>query len=147
MIALLKYWQFAVGAIGAFVITWAIHNHIVSNMEADFKDQLAAQVQFDIAKCNDDKQITTEISHGLQNSLDIANHKLASLKLQKPSRCVVPASSTATGHDANSTKPIVSGQNGVTSDALYDFAGDAEKERLKLTACQGFITKTWKSHQ
>lgn len=142
---IILYWKFAVGAFGAFIITWAIHNHIIANLEEDHKKTLAAQIQFDINKCNDDKQITSEISHGLQNDLNALNDKLKRLR-QQPAKCL-HVTNPASRHDATASKGINAGSDEVAAGALIDYAGDAEKYRLQLVSCQGFVSKVWQTTQ
>jgi len=115
----------------------------MSYTETKHEKALADQVKFDIERCQEDKKITEDISHGLQNSLDAANRKLNTLKL-RDSRCVLPVTKPATGHDAAARKSLAAGQDGISTEALYDFAGDAERYRLQLVSCQGFIKKVWK---
>jgi hypothetical protein len=55
----------------------------------------------------------------------------------------MPAPSASTRHNAapSAGKPI--DPNGIATDALYDIAGDGEKYRIQLEACQGFINEVY----
>jgi hypothetical protein len=57
----------------------------------------------------------------------------------------VPVANASDANNAGASAAKSSGQNGVTTDALYEFASDAEKYRIQLIGCQNFITKTWEA--
>lgn len=135
-------------AIPAFLITAALafllHNFDVNRIEAKQRQALLEQASQMQAQCDKEKSITKEVSRDYQNKTAALTRRLSELKRLRPSRCVpLLAAGTAAGR-APEAGAIPAGQNGgVTSDALYDFAGDAEKYRLQLIGCQDFIDKIW----
>lgn len=145
MIVLLKYWQPIAAAIVTALLAWGAHSLDVSWIEARHAKELAAQETALRAECKADKELTKEVSHGYQSKITDLNAKLAALKRVRPSRCVVPIAGDTAGRSpaAGADKPA--GQDGTPAESLYDFAGDAEKYRLQLIACQEFIEKTWKA--
>jgi hypothetical protein len=136
----------AAGAILTAGVAFLLHSFIVNGIKVehalDLKNQALALNQ----QCDDDKALTREVSNGLQQKNRNLSAQLDRLKRVQPDRCIVPAPSKPPGrHDAAPPDPELSGQNGVTAGALYDFAADAEQTGLKLDACQSFILKTWQS--
>lgn len=103
---------------------------------------LKAQETALIDRCEKDKVITTEKSKKYEDKISILNKRLAVLRMQ-PSHCV-PVTGTAAGYNAASGAGKLSGAHGVTDQSLFDFAGDAETDRLKLISCQDFISTVWK---
>lgn len=150
LLALLKYWQIGAGAVGAFVLAWMLHSLDVNRIESNQRDALAAQETKLAAACEASKAITTEVSNAYQDQIADLNAKLLSVKRLRPSRCIaLSAPVPAGGRDATPTGAEPARTDGINSDALYDFAGEAEKYRLQLIACQKFIVKVWdtRGHQ
>lgn len=72
--------------------------------------------------------------------LDGVNRELARVKRVRPTKCICPKTS-ATGSCAARTgaDDQLHRAHGVTSDALYDFAADAERVRQQLLSCQRWV--------
>lgn len=94
------------------------------------------------AQCEKDKAITTEASKTYEANITALNKRISALRMQ-PASCV-PVTSPTPGHNAAPGAGQLSGAHGVTDQSLFDFAGDAETDRLKLIACQGFVQRVWK---
>lgn len=139
---LLTNWRFFAGAATAFAVAYMLHSLDINRLENRQRAELAAAVQKANEQCQKDKQLTTEVSHGYQIKITALNSQLAAYKL-RPSKCIVPVAVPTARHDAATACPVIPGAHGVPSDSLYDYAGDAEKTRLQLLSCQGFITATW----
>jgi len=96
-------------------------------------------------QCLEDKKITNEVSNEYQNQLSISNTELDHFKrMFREATCINIASPSSQPYD--STKEGKHGQpNGLRSDWLLDYAGEAEGYRLQVIGLQNFIKKTWKS--
>lgn len=96
-------------------------------------------------QCLEDKKITNEASNEYQNQLSISNTELDYFKrMFREATCINIAAPSTQSHDA--PKEGQHGQsNGLRSDWLLDYAGEAEGYRLQVIGLQNFIKKTWKS--
>lgn len=147
LVVLLKYWQIIAGAAGAFALAWMLHSLDINRIETKQRAALAAQEAILIAVCETNKAITTGISNDYQSKISDLNNKLAAAKRLHPSKCItVSVASPAGGRNAAAGGTQPAGAYGVASDALYDFAGEAEKYRLQLIGCQNFVEKVWAAH-
>lgn len=132
---------------GTFVLTallgWFLHSADVARLE--LQQELALQTQEKQLKeiCTADKAITTETSNAYQKQIADLGAQLADIKRLRPSRCVMPAAGTAARCDAAAGAGKPAEQDGIDTDTLYDFAGEAEQYRLQLIACQNFVKRTW----
>jgi len=109
--------------------------------------ELADQLKKDNESCNGDKKLTTEVQDDDQKRIDALDAELVRVKLRyasAPARCTpvyttgsikAGASGELRGSD---DKPF-----GVSTEALLTYAGDAERMRLQVMACQDFINKVW----
>lgn len=95
--------------------------------------------------CDDDKLLTEGNNEDFEKRITDLNKRLAAVKRMQPSRCVVPASGPPHSGAAGSHTTVLPRQDGVTSDALLEFASDAEAARQQLIACQAFVNDTWKA--
>lgn len=144
---LLKYWKFGAGAAGMAVIALILHNVSLEWTKASYERKIEAVKQEQIAACERDKNLTKEVSDGYQKQVASLTARIADLKRVRPSACI-PVANPAARCDGTAViggHAGANGQGGVTSDFLYDFAGEAETYRLRLIACQSFISKTWAS--
>lgn len=144
MLLLLKYWQPILAAVLTAALSYGAHSLDVYRIEDNQRAALEQKATDDKKQCDDDKRITKEASDGFQKRLTDLSGQLDALKRVQPSRCIaVSTPVTACGRNAEASTGKHAGANGITSDALYDFAGQAEKYRLQLIACQSFINETW----
>ena len=73
---------------------------------------------------------------------EFIDRQLADAKRMQPQRCICPITQPAL---PGACMPGASAEgefyqaDGITSDALYDFAGDAERVRQQLLACQAWV--------
>lgn len=141
----LNWIQIAGGAIVAFVISYCLHTVDLWWIEAGHAKELSDQKTTLIAECETDKTITKEASNDYQKKLSDTQRQLDDLKRVRPARCVpVSTPRPAAGCDGAAGNEKPSGTDGgISSTALLDFAGEAEKYRIQLISCQDFITKTW----
>lgn len=127
------------GVVAALAL--GLHRLDVYRIEARHRMEMQVQQTALVAQCEADKQITQEVSHDYQTKIDALNRRLADLKRVRPSVCV-PVTKPTSGHNAGTgAEPPRS--HGLTSDALLDYAAEAERYRLQLIGCQDFIKKTW----
>ena len=141
VMAILNWLQITITAAITAVVALGLHEIDVSFIKAGQVNALQSLQSALVSQCNADKKITQEVSHDYEIQIASVNARLDSLR-QHPT--CVPIASTTTGNNAatNLTRP--NKPNGIDSSALYDYAGDYAKERLKLIGCQKFITDTWK---
>jgi hypothetical protein len=127
-------------------LAYVLHSLDVYRLEDQQRNALTELADNDKKQCDADKKITEGVSHDYQAQLSNLSTQLANLKRVRPSRCVaVSVASPASGRNASPpTGQLPNPNAGVTSDALYDYAAEAERTRLQLIACQQFITETWK---
>ena len=148
MLFLLNNWKVIGAVIATVAFVYALHALDVDRIEAKQRSALSDQARLLQSRCEQDKAITKGISDDYQKHLDDLNVELSALRVREPARCIaVSTPVTASGrHGAAGTgKPA--GQDGVTAQTLYDFAGEAERYRLQLISCQEFITATWQEQQ
>jgi len=133
------------GAVGAAACAalWLLWSLDVAQLELDHKNALAAQKQSLTEQCEKDKAITKEVSDELQTQLDDVRSQLARAKRMQPNRCVPVLADPAKRDDATANDAQLHHTDGVYSDALLDFAYDAEVVGRQLDACQSFVTKVW----
>lgn len=144
---LLRYWKFAAGAAGMAVVALLLHNVSLAWTKASYERKIENARAEEVAACERDKNLTKEVSSDYQKQISALNSRIADLKRVRPSVCI-PVANPAARCDGTAViggHAGANGQGGVTSDFLYDFAGEAETYRLRLIACQSFISKTWAS--
>ncbi len=115
MLAVLRYWQPIVSAIGALGIAWLLHTVSVNYLEKSL-----------IAQCAEEKQATKEANDELQKNLATVRDKLAANKLRS-SLCIKPTEHTA-------SRGEYAGQNGISSDWLREYAAECEIYRQEVIA-------------
>lgn len=147
MLFLLKYWQPILSAILTAALALGAHRIDMMFVNADHAQALAEQSDTLIKQCNADKAITTEVSHDYQTQIADLNARLSQLdSMCGTTRVTVPAAKPATGRYGPAGNCQPAGTHGVANSALYSLAGEGEKYRLQLIACQSFVTKTWAEH-
>lgn len=93
--------------------------------------------------CNEVQETTREVSHDYQTKLANLNAKYAALKRMHycvPINVKTPGRRNATEGD----KGLPRADGGITSEALREYARDAEQTGLQLDACQDFLRRTSK---
>jgi len=133
----------AIGAVPALALSFLLHTVSVNGIEAKQRDALAEQHKTLTEQCQADKKLTEDANVKYQSELDALNGKLAAVKLRKPARCVPVTTVTPKRPDAATTPAKLLGPYGLDSGWLYDYAGDAERERLKVIGLQKFIKDVW----
>lgn len=139
----LNWIQIGGGAIAAFALSWLLHTVDVDRIEAEQQAALTAQEEKLHAECANDKAITKGVDDDLQAKNTALTRRIGELKRVQPSTCIVPAPNPSVSGNAAPGGTVSAGAHGITTNALYDFAFDAERYRLQLIACQDFISKTW----
>jgi hypothetical protein len=137
----------AIGAVPAFALSILLHMLDVNGLEDKHRDALAEQHKTLTEQCLSDKAKTQELVDALQAKNDSDGRLLATLKLRKSTKCVMPSTATAPKHDGTTATVKPAGENGgVTVDSLLDYAADSEKYASQLDTCQKFIRDVWKSN-
>ena len=143
---LLANWKSIIAVLATAVLAYGLHALDVYRLKDQQRAALYEQSTVLMNSCKADKAITEGVSHDYEAKISSLNDQLAALGRVRPSSSVVVQPSLAARrHDAAASTAKPSGQDaGITSDALFGFARDAEAFRLQLMACQAFITETWK---
>jgi len=97
-----------------------------------------------LASCKESLQVQTdaiekdkELANEYLKNLRGVNAELARVKRLRPVRCICPKADTSRACDGRtSTDNQLHQEDGITTESLYDFAGDAERVRVQLVACQ-----------
>lgn len=131
MLTLIKFWQPILSATVALVFAYLLHT-VVLNARLS-----AQEVDLRLA-CAKAQSISYEVSNEYQSNLSNLDNRLRDLN--RVHTCV-PIANTTSGRDGSATGQGYARENGVDSKDLYDFAGDAERYRLQLVACQSFIRR------
>ncbi len=97
----------------------------------------------DLTACQEDQQIAYEVSNEYQRSLADVSAKLATFKRLRSS-CIVPRRNPTGGPHAATDNGVNAGPDarGLSTDWLYDFAGECEGYRLQVIGLQSFVNKT-----
>lgn len=135
--AILKYWQLALGALLSVFIAFGVHKYDSAVAARRQALAVAAQLEADVKTCNADKAITKEANDALQKDRDTIAKRLAALKLQHPASCV-PIPGHAIALDSGGEH---AGQNGISSDWLRDYAAECEGYRSEVIDLQAFLRK------
>lgn len=86
-------------------------------------------------ECTEKQRKSQEASYGYQKNLAALNSRVAELSLHKT---CMPISSSSSGHNA-APGALDTREDGIAASTLFTLAGDAEKYRLQLIACQQWI--------
>lgn len=133
----------ALGAIPTLILSLAGHSLYMDwVIEPGQRHALETQSKQLTEQCAADKKITEESSAKYQTDLVALNDRLNALRMRKPAACV-PIASIATRPDATAKPLKLVGPYGLSTDFLYDFAGEAERYRLQVIGLQGFVKKVW----
>ena len=146
MLFLLNNWKSILCILATAALAFLLHSLDVYRIEAQHRVELEAQAKSLDAQCLKEKAVTEGVSNDYLEKLHALNSRYDSLRVQH-GRCVSVAASKPAVRDnatAAAELPRQDGKSvGLTSDALFSFARDAEHVRLQLLGCQSFITKTW----
>lgn len=137
-----KFWPAIPGALLAFWLSLMLHNIDARFTKLRHAEEMASQSQQLTAQCAADKHLTEEVSNDYQTRLGALNRQLADARRVRVARCVVPATDPTGGRDAppGAGEPIRP-HVGVATDALLDYAAEAERYRLQLLSCQEFVRR------
>ncbi|TXH13848.1 MAG: hypothetical protein E6R03_10620 [Hyphomicrobiaceae bacterium] len=135
-------------AIPTFILTalvaFALHTLDVSSIEKRNAKEIEDVKVSLTAQCEQDKQLTSEVSDEYQSQISNLNDQLAKLKrLRRQAPDCVPVASQADSGHADTERAELTGKNGLRSEWLLDYAAEAEQYRLQLKSCQDFINKVW----
>lgn len=117
---------------------WRLHDSI---WDKGYEAGKIAQQAICTKECAKAQNITNEVSHAYQVKIADLNRQLESLRVRPP-RCIAVTGEATSRHNATAGEDEHGGQNGVPAAALYQYAGEAERYRLQLIACQDFLSKT-----
>lgn len=142
---MINWIQAGIGAVAGVGLCWLVHLVIIAGVERQHAQALLEQEDTLKKQCAADKAITKEVADDLQSKNDALSRRLSALKRVQPSACIVPTPGAAIGSNEAAGGAIATRAHGITTESLYDFAGEAESYRLRLIACQSFIEKTWQA--
>ena len=153
ILMILSRWKYVaiIGATIAFCF-W-LHRLDMARVELAHREDISSAIaktnDAAVKSCQDAQLITQEVSREYQNAVADLRGKLADAKQLRPSSCIeVYSALTASRRNAAALAAKLPREDagtvkkrGVNSDDLFDLAGDAEQDRLKLIACQKFVEK------
>ncbi len=140
-----KWWKAGLGIIVGLTIGYGVHKVTMIFVDAAHKQELETQRTALIEQCEKDKEITNEVSTTYQGKIAALNAQLRNLKRLRERTVCIPVANSSGGRDAATSDTKHVGENGITTDALYDYAAECEEYSLRLDSCQAFINKTWSS--
>jgi hypothetical protein len=142
-----NYIQGGIVAVVVGALALGLHTLDVYRIEAKHAAALKSQQATLEKRCEDEKKITEEVMYDLQQKVSSLNARVIASKRLRPATCVPVALDAARLDHGKTDDAGLSRQDaksfGLSSDALIDFAADAESVGLRLDACQDFIRKTW----
>lgn len=133
-----------VPAIGGFllasIIAYTAHSLDVDRLELKAEKDKQAQVQYDVKQCQEAKDLTAKSEQDYESQIAKRDADIAALKLRYGTCAIMPVAKPArVSHAANQpNKPSKS--DGILISSLLDYAGECEKDRIKVVTLQGFIT-------
>lgn len=142
MIFLASWWKAIAGAAGMTVIALLLHSLSVAALEKKHALALTAQAAMMTAQCNSDKSITEGVSHDYQSSLTNLDDVL-SKRVHAYTACISGFAGEATRFNGSSAPKEHGQPHGLSTRALYEYAGTCERYRLQVIGLQTFINKTW----
>lgn len=126
------------GAVACVMAVWVVRGVID---EKRLESALESQRKELLKQCQEDKDLTNEVSTDYQKKIAALNRAIDNLKLH-PAQCVT-VTSAAGGHNAAAGGRVNDRPHEVTDYQLIDYAAIAERYRLQLIGCQNFIKKVW----
>jgi len=109
----------------------------ISGLEKDLEEST-----LDMERCSLDKALTERVSNDYKNA-NVALRRERD-RLRNNPACVVPKPSSPPSVSSGEGNQL-SSSHGIRVNWLYDFAGDAEQDRLTATACVDFVTQLYES--
>lgn len=141
----LSWIQIAGGAAAAFALSFLLNTVEVDHIEAKQRQALADQKTQLEQKCKDDQAITKGANDELQKKYNSIAGKLAASKRLQPAHCIIVASSGETISAGSGVGHA--GQNGISTDWLYEYAAECETYRTQRISLEKFIDDTWAAAQ
>jgi len=148
MLWLTLNWKWLLSAVASGLsvagLAWMLHTFDVNRINAKHEKALTAQASRLYTVCENDKQLTKEVSHDYQTKVSDLTARLAA-KHVSDKRCIPLSTGAAAGRDAAPSVPGYDSGNGLTANALFGYAGKCEEIGLRLDACQAFVRQVWES--
>ena len=107
---------------------------------------ITAQKSADNTSCNADKKITEDADAKIQSDNAALNKRINTLLLQ-PARCVPVIAKRTGGATAKGQQGQASGDAGINSGWLIQYAGECEEDRLQLNDLIDFVDAVWARKQ
>lgn len=124
---------------GILALGLSVQTARISWIKAQHSAELSRQETSLTEQFRKNQTITNEVSNAFQNSLSSLSDRLAALRMRGAGECM-PVSVAPSGRDGSSGAGHA-GAHGVDPATLYDYAGEAERYRLQLIACQDFVLR------
>ena len=123
---------------------WKIHGWKADSEKLELCRTDLTKAAGELARAAQNAENNRRLANDYYDQLGAIDRQLAAAKRVQPQRCVCPISKPAStsARDARAgTDGELHSPDGVTVESLYDFAGDAERVRQQLLACQAWVKK------
>lgn len=140
--SLTTYWQAIITFVITAIVAFSLHELDINALKAVQSVQLASEAKSLVAECQQDKQITREVSSEYEIEIANLNTQLSATNSLYDNQWVRVTGPTRSNHGSTSG-PGHATTYEIPAGKLIEYAGDSEKYRLQLKSCQEFIKKTW----
>lgn len=139
----INWFNIAIGAVGAFFVSFVIGGLIIHFKEAAWEGKYDALRNSMVEECEKDKRITEDNTNEYQNELDSLDNQFDDLKRMYEGEAAVPATSEAS---ISSEAPVQ--QKHAPRDEQYtvrllSYGKECEEYRLQVISLQKFIDTVW----
>lgn len=133
-----KYLLIACGVMGLMLAGSGLW---IKSLKSDLALQIANAQAFEEAnnQCEKQREKANEISKKHQGRLADLNRKLRDYRVRDANAVCVNIDEATRRHNDATNGTIVLEKNGLRSEWLIEYAGEAERTRLQLIGCQEFI--------
>ena len=115
-----------------------------SQQELETTSQALEKAIAEIKQHVENTQTAEKVNNEYQADINKLNADIKRLR-NIPSKCVFVAP-TPSVHPKRGQRGGYVGQNGISSQWLYEYAEDAERIRIERNACKNFVNEVWESN-
>jgi len=137
----------AIGAIGAFFVSFLIGALILHFKEASWEHKYSALRNDMIEECNKNKRITEDNTHEYQNDLNTLDNQFDDLKRMYEGEATLPATSEAAIRPEAPVQQKHVIRNEQDTVRLLSYGKECEEYRLQVISLQKFINTVWEQNK